>query len=289
MKNAILFGNGINRSCGADSWDSLLKEIANSYFAGKAETLAATLEYEKIANLAIAQNKGLSVDDFCIDTIQKVDSIPEGYREIYEKYLSIPADIFLTTNYDYAIERTIIEEFTYENYKSQVKYQQEKRVSNRRHIVLNGKSIYHIHGELSSPASICLGTVHYATNLYKIIDSITEKDENDNLSIRDFSKSGTALCSWAECFFTHNIFIIGLGLAECDIDLWWLITYRAQLIAQGTTIKNRIVFFYTYEGTEKDTDLIECLKACGIEVKEYSVNNNEWKEAYKRIANSIII
>ena len=287
MKTAILFGNGINRSCGAKSWDELLKDIAKRFYVGKDNAFSPTIEFEKIANQVLAQNRGLSADSFCFDVVKNVDDISGDYIAVYKKYFDIPFDLILTTNYDYAIERTIIDGFTFEENKSNIKLFQETKCSNRRHTILNGKMIYHIHGELGKPSSICLGTVHYVTNLSKIIDAITEKDEAGGVRIKGFPGGDHDLCSWAESFFTHDIYIVGLGLWDCDIDLWWLITFRAQLIASGTAITNRIVYYHLYTKGNRNMSLIECLRVFCVEVREVEVEDDKWYEEYLRIAEDI--
>lgn len=289
MDEVVLFGNGINRSCGGISWALLLKRIANNFFVGIEGNISAPIEYERIANNVLTQNRRLSVDTFSYDIVKQVDNIPESdYKKIYKRFMEIPVSIFLTTNYDYALERTIAEDFTYDKYKKNVYVPQETKCSKIRHIKLDNKQIYHIHGELSKPDSICLGNVHYVVNLNKIINTIAYIDESGYIKLKNILDETHNVQTWAEYFFTKQLFIVGLGLDHCDIDLWWLITYRAQLIAAGEPIKNKIIYYYLYEEGKRDNSFIECLKAFKIIVKEQLVENSEnWKNEYIHIAEDI--
>ena len=94
------------------------------------------------------------------------------------------------------------------------------------------------------------------------------------------------LLSWAQFFFTKDIYIVGLGLYECDMDLWWLIAYRQQLKLDGNQkIKNKIVYYYLYE--QKSQSFKDCLESMGIEVRELKIENNNWKESYMKVAYNI--
>lgn len=288
MESAILFGNGINRCFDGMSWKSLLARIANSYFVGTDDKISSTIAYEKIANKILSNNVKLTEETFAYDILKNLDSLKKGYSNIYTVFLSLPIENYMTTNYDYAIERSLITDFEYSKFTKNVTLPQEIKCSRLRHITLNGKRIFHIHGELSKPTSICLGTVHYATNLNKLMEYIVYTDESGNSTLRDDIFSGGSIQTWAEYFFTKNIYIVGLGLYDCDFDLWWLITYRAQLLTQGDSrIKNTITYYYLHEG-DSDHEFKDCLETFYIKVKENTIDDNQtWNDAYIRVANDI--
>lgn len=53
-------------------------------------------------------------------------------------------------------------------------------------------------------------------------------------------------------FFTHDIYIVGLKLDTNEIDLWWLLTYRAYLYYSNDSgllkiMKNRVKIFLTHD------------------------------------------
>jgi hypothetical protein len=263
----------------------LLKKIANTYYLQLPNLISSPLQYEVLLNSAMSQHRVTEKSNFAFDIIKEVDKLEGDYRSLYSHFTSLPIKDILTTNYDYAIERTLVEEFKQENNKF-IKHTNETVVSKNRHTELEGKNIFHIHGELAIPSSICLGTVHYAKNLSKIVESVTEETDGEVI-LKSSVFENEKLESWAEFFFKSDIYIVGLSLAECDSDLWWLLTYRAFLISKGDTrIQNKIVFYETFE-TSLNRDKTDCLKALGIDVKIRNVNSTDkdgWKNVYSNIS-----
>ena len=61
--------------------------------------------------------------------------------------------------------------------------------------------------------------------------------------------------SWINLMFTHDIHIVGLTLDVCEIDLWWLLTYRAQLFHSDPSIRKHLkneITLYSNEKPESD-------------------------------------
>ena len=77
-----------------------------------------------------------------------------------------------------------------------------------------------------------------------------------NGSISTFSKNSAELSlaakRWSDLFFTHDIHIVGLTLDVCEIDLWWLLTYRAQLFHSNSGIKNEITLYSTKDRSSNE-------------------------------------
>lgn len=278
MKDVLLFGNGINRCFGSPSWDDLLKRIADDNFSFYSRNHSQTLEYDKLVLLNEHVN---------LAAIENLDNLTDGYQDIYKKYLELPIDNILTANFDYAIERSLDSNFKYENHTGNKVLPQETCCSTLRHIILNNKRIFHIHGELSKRKSICLGTLDYARNLNGIIAKITERiEETGELHLKDTVFSNE-FKTWAQLFFTDNIYFIGIGLCDCDLDLWWLLVYRAKLLSEADNrIKNRIIYYYTHEGNYNH-NFVELLRTLQIEVLNKEVRNGEWNKAYSDIADDI--
>lgn len=287
MENCLLFGNGINRCCGGMSWESLLSKIASNYFVSEDTVGSSALAFEQLKCTVLSRNINTTSEHFALDILKELDKIDQSlYKEIGSEFLGLPIKNILTTNFDYSIERLLIEDYQYEKYKGLVVCHQETKCSRIRHNKIKDKSIFHIHGELGKTGTICLGNVHYVTNLNSIMNSILENDnKNDTYYLKD-NIFGDDLLSWAQFFFTENIYIVGLGLYDCDIDLWWLIAYRQQLLLDGNSkINNKIIYYYLFE--QKNQNFKDCLESMGIEVRELKIENNNWKEAYIKISNNI--
>lgn len=287
MSNCLIIGNGINRCCGGMSWESLLSKIASKYFISKDTVQSSTLAFEQLRCAILSKNINIKSENFAFEILKELEDIQQSeYENIFSKFLSLPIENILTTNFDYAIERTLIKDYQYDKYTSKLVMPQETKCSRIRHSNINGKKIFHIHGELGKPGTICLGNVHYATNLSSIMNCLLDYDSsNDSYSLKGciFEQE---LLSWAQFFFTSNIYIVGLGLYDCDMDLWWLIAYRQQLkLAGDNRINNQIIYYYLYE--QKDQKFKDCLEAMGIEVRELHIDDNNWKKSYTDIAENI--
>ena len=287
MNNCLLIGNGINRCFDGMSWEQLLHRIAEKHFTSADTVSSASLAFEQLKCAVLSKNIRLSSDTFASDILEELDNIPqEKYSALATHFFNLDICNILTTNFDYSIERSLIKNYNYAKYTSLVSTPQERKCSSIRHTVIDGKKIFHIHGELGKKGTVCLGNVHYAENLNSIMTRILEYSEaTDSFSIKD-SVFSDELVSWAQFFFKDNIYIVGLGLYDCDMDLWWLISYRRQLMLEGDNrIQNKIVYYYLFE--EKNQNFKDCLESMGIEVLERRVMNNDWKQAYLEIAKSI--
>ncbi|MBR3090426.1 MAG: hypothetical protein IKH10_00350, partial [Bacteroidetes bacterium] len=116
MENCLFFGNGINRCFSNGSWSGLLEELANEYFVNYGMINSPTIAYESIYLSIISQN--ISVQDSeILQKIKDVTTLNNGYKKVYSKFLKLPIEYILTTNYDYAIECSSCNSFTDENYK----------------------------------------------------------------------------------------------------------------------------------------------------------------------------
>ncbi|MBR6040990.1 MAG: SIR2 family protein [Clostridia bacterium] len=288
MGNCLVIGNGINRCLGGMSWEKLLTEIASRYFTSADTVASSTLAFEQLKCAVLSRNWNVSADDFAFDILKELDSLPQDeYNQLFNHYLQLNLDTILTTNFDYSIEKSLIEDFQYEKYTANIVTPQERKCSRIRHIKIGDKRIFHIHGELGKKATLCLGNVHYAENLSIIMKYMLDySKDNDSYSLKE-SVFAEDLISWAQFFFKDNIYMVGLGLYECDMDLWWLLSYRRQLSLEGDKrIKNKIIYYYLYED-KKDQNFKDCLSAMGVEVREQIVKNGGWKEAYINIAKDI--
>lgn len=287
MDNCLVVGNGINRCCGGMSWEELLSKIARKYFAPKNIMQSSTIAFEQLKCTVLSRNINLKKEDFAFCVLEELDVLDrDKYSAIFSCFLSLPIENILTTNFDYSIERVLIADYQYEKYKGSIVRPQETKGSRIRHSQIKKRRIFHIHGELGKKGTVCLGNVHYATNLSSLMNGLLDYSKDmDSFYLKD-SVFDEELLSWGQFFFTKNIYIVGLGLYDCDMDLWWLIAYRRQLILEGDTrITNKIVYYYIYE--EKNQNFKECLESMGIEVREFEVESKKWQEAYILVSEDI--
>ena len=97
--------------------------------------------------------------------------------------------------------------------------------------------------------------------------------------------------SWVDKFFTDDISIIGLGLNFQEIDLWWILDFRAREKYTGNKeINNKITY---YCPISEDPSRIPVLKALGVVVKEIPFEQQDdqsetkYADLYKKIFNEL--
>lgn len=150
--------------------------------------------------------------------------------------------------------------------------------------------IHHIHGELNYYRSVCLGITKYVDNLTKTVELLSrDKNQVPGINLQKsiaeevFCQSGWRQ-TWAELLFNTNIYIVGLGLSESELDLWWLLARRSQLLSYDnlrSKINNQIYYFLL--STDDFPVDASNLKALGIKIKPLTVINDDWRDAYRNV------
>lgn len=291
----ILFGNGINRLAqNSKSWDELLCGLTKQG-QRPISGIPNTLQYEdlllsdekidfKDPNLPMNKREEILKDMICQE-VRKANP-----TEIHKRLAMMDFDHYLTTNYDYCMDKSLEE----------VGYRKDSRRSCSVEIMhslfrkrifrrdCREKSVWSIHGEAGKQSSIMLGFDHYCRYIAKIDNYLRGEyspatGEKKYLSIRgkkvasmkDRAKRNIAIFSWVDLFFVSNIHILGLSLDYIETDLWRVINYRKRLMKETDLIHNRIVF---HGNTTESHKLI--LKSLGVEVQEYP---QDWTSMYHKM------
>lgn len=301
MRNTFFYGNGLNYlSDNPVGWEDLLDTVMGDE-KFDTNSLPYLMTYERIRlnwNKTKRNNEnGISHLKVEIANLLKSQS-PNLY---YEKLLKLPIDNYLTTNYDYAINKAF--------HKLSVKNlsknnSTEELYSIRRNTSLINESgtsgtIWNIHGELDSPKSIMLGINHYCGSVGKIDGylkgtyNFTLKGEKTKvLPIEQkLKKQKFDGYSWLELFFNSNVHIAGFGLDFSEIDLWWILNKRARLIEQSL-IDNRVIYYTKpMNQVTKNIDLEkrkrELLKSFAVDVVTIPVLDRNYEEQWNIIFNRI--
>ena len=272
----FLIGNGPNR-CIADniSWGD--ECIVNQILIGTKKP-SETIYEEIKTKIAKRMEKA---------------SLPE-YAPHY--YFTEKSNCFLTTNYDFMLERSIDPKFSIIDINNKTRNSHSKyNLHNSVHVA--EKEIFHIHGHIQKPKTICLGYEHYAGTLQHLRNEIsTKKKEYDNLpailvNIQN-PKAEIEKC-WATKLFTDEVHIVGLGMGESEIDIWWAITYRSFLkysnrFGASKYINNRIVFHDI--GEEPNRNMKYVLSNNAVEYLFHHINPNDssaYLNEYLALAESI--
>lgn len=282
MKNtSALLGNGINQlgHSGA-SWNDVLSELSD--YAGRpqimdeAEYKPFTLVYEEI----IAALTGPDPDELETEVKQKVakavQAIPRNsYHEQFEK---IKFQHILTTNYDY-------------NFGPKAKpanLRPESKYSVFRRRLKPTQSIWMIHGEVRKPNTIMLGHEQYAGSLQKIRAYVTKKNKASGgysslFRAGDYNfDANNKVHSWVDVFLRDDIHVLGFSLDYTEIELWWLIAYKARL-KRRSSLNTGETYFYLFSKNRKEPKTkakVALLESLGVKVFVREVKKNDFRPHY---------
>ncbi len=262
-EHILLVGNGIN-DAQTISWKKMLDYVQTKLIeSGKTAeekridvlncSFSATLLYESIRKNSCAEEP--EVRDIVKNYVEDKSNF---VRKIWSLY-----DTVLTTNFD---NNLVI------NGKSTA--EDSENPKNKKLIYLDSftkrrldfqyqnkqKSIFFIHGYYRHPETICLGFDQYSDNLKRIEDYV------GNMFSKKKKKSSQKYSSWIDYFFKDNTVLDILGLSMCsdEIDLWWLLNYRAKIFSQLK--ENKIRYFDLYQ--ENKTDKRKILESLNVEIEE---------------------
>ncbi len=249
----LLIGNDINNIVPNNSWKDIINDIIRFCDAQKMVTdlnnKPFPLLYEEIFLKSLKEKHidEKNLKKFISDKVRRISP-----NEIHERIQDLEIKDVITTNYDFTLEgkmpiknNGIIDERIYSVF---------------RHYKVRNKNYWHIHGDCKNPNSINLGFEHYGGQLQQIRNylatgtnykskNVTKTPLINRLETKDFSGQ-----SWIELFFNTDIYIFGLSLDFEEIDLWWLLTYRARQIfyKRKSAIKNKIYYFVPKEFNAKE-------------------------------------
>ena len=298
MESAILFGNGLNRAAGNNmSWEDLLKKLSSVRdLPSDSNTLNYECIYLDLCKGERKYEKGSAVEieyDLKCKIAKACSSFHAG--EIYEKLAQLPVHVYLTTNYDGVLDRTL-EKMGY-NFDKDASCMTETLYSIRRchayqkTLIEPSKRIFPIHGEYAAPKSIMIGYDHYCGSLGKLDDFFKGNyayQQNEQViklpklttRLKDEEKRLDMGMYWPDYFFTHNIHIIGLSLQLVETDLWWVLNKRSRIMHFTDSIRNEIYFY-----GDPDKQTTKLLETFGVNVVRVAAKEPkgqaEWDEAYR--------
>ena len=308
MGNCLMIGNGLNRCLeNSISWDSLLQEVADELGVSYNSSISMPLEYERIINsyLKTATRKKdsiyLKTKTSIASRLSEV-SLPEN--SIHKRISEINVDSILTTNYDCLLE--YVYNPGYKDKGTKHKYLPDATS------IQNGICFYHPHGIVSRKKSLCLGYEHYMGIVENLRSELNKKKEHkkEKMAIKQRLYGELEFeNTWYEKFYTSNIAIIGFGLTECEVDIWWILTHRAFLYYSNycglkDKIMNRIIYYDIIDDIpkkeqekekERENNILSqynrhtLLENDHVDVKKYnlSAHGGTYAEAYDSIITNI--
>ena len=299
MESSLLIGNGLN-NCLKNSipWKNLLEGIAKEYGVEYNGNISMPLEFECIVNQILEHEKVPSPQIYRTikeKVAEKIKEVKISEYCIHHRLLDLPIDAIMTTNYDNLLEYV---------YNPEYRYGGDKKSTYRfDHIsIQKGVPFYHIHGFADVPKTICLGYEHYMGVVENIRRELNTEENNKDGNMKIVLALNDQLRlknTWYERFYTDNISIVGLGLTENEVDLWWLITHRAYLFYSDyhgvrKKLTNRITYYDIVEPKDEvrfaqKEKIHYMLKNANVEVETLELERDchSYEEGYEMIFESI--
>lgn len=300
-KQGLLLGNGLLRdNPRAKSWSELIGDLAFDLGEPPSGPIPLDLYFDLMLNKAQTQSNDLSkkarldskdqlasalkerdvesgLKRYIASFFNEQSAIPPRNRDAWNLLMSKKPQVLLTTNYDTRIEVALSIDDKRITFDS-------KLLETASYTGTVGKasenqwlcSIYHCHGSIDAPASICIGRKDYVRLLTQI-----ERWNDDHMF-----KSPNTLDTWYERFLDTDISIIGLGLGFEELDLWDLIKIRHNhLLTSSNNEHNRITYFsprlYGSSLSPVEQARNQALTALNVAVVE--IGGRDYPECYERI------
>ena len=283
MEKTILYGNGVNLLGGGPSWNKLLQDISKKSLLPPIKSNTLKYEYiilpqeENTEGVIVADENSILVDDegnaicFVENTELNIKaSLAKKLKEqepsfFYDKLVELDADHYVTTNYELFLpQKFSLEILHFENpliYRCRI-LKRESEI----------KTFWNIHGDTENPEDIILGLSDYCQYVAEI-DKYLNRSESLNFH------------SWIDLLFDTEVHILGLAMANEEIDLWNVLTTRKRIRRHNSTECQNEIYYYAIQDESFDPGKKELLKALDVNVVdiEFDWSENAYKKAYDRI------
>ena len=290
MAITLLLGNGINRlNNNNSSWQHVLLELASRngqrHGLEYVEQKPFPLLYEEIflrETFANATTRELTLKRYIANLIEGI-----RHNEFHRRLVDSRVRHILTTNYDYNFENASVNDSRGANLDRETKYSVFRRRA------VGNKFVWHIHGEARAPSTINLGYDQYCGYVQKLrtyaTANRTSKTGGSPFKIGNlvFDDQADQLYSWLDVFFRDDVHIVGLSMDFTEIDLWWVLTYKARLGAGG--LKVGTTHFHDWHVRDGDLNRLakhSLLKALGVHVDARRVSRT-FEAEYDRLLRDV--
>ena len=296
IPQVLLFGNGLYRSYGENSWDDFLNSLSKD---NKKTVSAGKLESPMFLRSQLLS--GGSIDCALKDAGKGIFGTlgNNALRGNLKKLLTAGFDDILTTNYDYRLEiaaadkETVTKYYLDKNARNILKgkaVEPKYMLHSYQNVDCNGVNnrIWHIHGEAKKQDSMILSLYYYSNLLSRIV----EYAKNNRNRYKDLQGKHlpVEIQSWIDSFILGDVYVLGFGFDYSEIDLWWLLERKKKEKANHGRL-------YFYEPVSVDSEKCRLLKLFGAEVvnlgydvadKSEKEKKNIYSEFYPKAIDSII-
>lgn len=284
-QSALLLGNGLNRAIDNTAWEDLIRTVHEQYeITGDASYTNFPLAFEQIELTALSN--GTAKENDLKKMVAKY--LPElKDLSLHKQYLALPFQEIMTTNYDYNLEKAVLSNFDRKAYPRVTK---ETKHSLGRSVTVEGKRIWHIHGEARYPTTICMGYGHYCAHLARLMEKLGKEriaGADSPYLFHYLYHHGDPNPPWPVLLFTHDIYIVGLALTTVEIDLWWLLSWRKRLMHTHPKLAIANTIHYYFREGECDAERRALLVSMGVELHPFMLVDDNWKGMYAAILKSL--
>jgi hypothetical protein len=289
---SLFLGNGINLlDQSAASWRDVLSDLAQ--FAGKPEIMDGaehkpfTLIYEEVIAALPEPDLKTAEREVKEKVAKAVGQIPSN--SYHKKFENLGFKHILTTNYDYNIGK----DGKAANLRPESRYSVFRRRKN------GDQSFWMLHGEIDKPDTIMLGHDQYAGAIQKIRAYVTSQEQGPGgysspflAGVYNFDNS-KHVYSWVDVLLRDNVHILGFSLEYTEIELWWILAYKARLKRLNDQNMGK-TYYYLFSQNRHNPKIrakIALLKSLEVEVYVREVKKREYRShfdwALKRLARLI--
>lgn len=264
IPKVLLTGNGLHRAFEDENWDQLLKDLSGDRFSDEEWETLKKLPYPQLAIVATGNHLNTGMKEAALKYISL--NIFPGEDRLINKAVETGFEAILTTNYSYEIERALCPEFAISighasKYRKKTCKEKPKvettALYNYMYVPLNNNevSIWHIHGEAAICDSMIIGHYYYGRLLSKIQSYTAETIKRYKMAER----TGDLFYprSWVDYVLFGNVYIVGQGMDQSEMDLWWLMDCK-KLYGKGRT---------TLYKPDMTDELVMLAKACGVKAE----------------------
>ena len=247
------------------------------------------LHFEEIRNRYLTANP--SQTD--INVVEKVTKLFRGMmpNKIHSQLMDLDFSEIITTNYDDCFERATDRVVVPANFGIK-----ERNYSLFRRVAVGSKYIWHVHGDVATPQSIVLGHDRYVEScaqMRRYMDLEGLKFAHMEPVKAAFKQTDsidfTKVHSWIDLFLTRDVHIVGFGLDFTEVDIWYLLSYRARHHKTGSKWTSRLadsrVFAHMFVDPtrQRDVQKIEVLRSFRVDVLEYSIARSSYEEQWGKV------
>jgi len=266
MPKTLFLGNGINKLTNLGiGWDDVLNDLASEVDGTKLlkhkDYVPFTLIYEGLSSKSSENSKrGITpLKKKVAKLLRKME-----FNPFHKQVMDLGIDHIITTNYDYSLENSISNFFKPENFRKESRYSIFRRAK------VGNTNVWHIHGEIEKPETITLGHEQYSGQLEHLRKHLTSKKVSPFRKNYSNFESSDLEYSWGDVFLRDEIHIVGFSLDYSEIDIWWLLTFKAQYESRYKITCGPTIFHYWSDKLqdEKDMGKIELLKSLKVRVDE---------------------